>query len=171
MLLQCQVLKQSNSIFLLQYHHTGMQQHIWMVADKLSVLSEMQNPIPAFLLQAFNCLVTQYMPVRPRIAIIKILTFHTDYINNGLKNKATNQPDSNSPSKCRIFKNITLIKTKKKRKKQLMSQRQLSLLVRHLNCCRLSSAHTLTPFFENYSGVNTILSSRASWSFAMVTCW
>lgn len=91
MLLQCQVLKQSNCSFLLQYHHTGMQQHIWMVADKLCVLSETQNPIPAFLLQVFNRLVTQYRPVRPRIAIVKILTFHTDYISsNRLKNKETN---------------------------------------------------------------------------------
>lgn len=53
------------------YHSTGMQQHIWMVADKLCVLSETQNPIPAFLLQVFNHLVTQYMPVSQELKSLK----------------------------------------------------------------------------------------------------
>lgn len=71
MLVQCQMQKQSNFSFLLHYHHIGMQQHIWIVAEKLCVLSETQNPIPALLLQVFHRLVTQYMPVSQGLQSLK----------------------------------------------------------------------------------------------------
>lgn len=127
------------------------------------------KPYPCIFTSGFQSPCYSIHASKPRIAIIKILTFHTDYISsNSLNTKEPNQPNSNSPSKCRIFENIALLK--KSKKKQLMSYKYLSLLVRHLHCCRLSSAYTLTPFLRT-TMVQTQLWVRAFWSFAVASCW